>query len=160
MSRLGEGRAPTAPGDCILSPEVVQLPKAGEVCVEHSDSEGTNVKPIEELDFRETPLGELVLRRRRSPSVPDEPVYEVKLDDEMLMSSTVNASERALAQPRPRTKERRAVRCTRRGPGAGVHSRRGARVRLRPSAGGRRIPGPGDRLALEPARADGRRATG
>ncbi len=55
------------------------------------------MKSIEELDCRETPLGELVLRRRRSPSAPDEPVYEVKLDNEMLMSSTVNASERALA---------------------------------------------------------------
>ncbi|MBD3349148.1 MAG: spermidine synthase [Candidatus Eisenbacteria bacterium] len=43
-------------------------------------------------------MGELVLRRRRSSSVPDEPVYEVKLDDEMLMSSAVNASERALAR--------------------------------------------------------------
>lgn len=56
------------------------------------------MRSIEELDCRETPMGELVLRRRRSPSVPDEPVYEVKLDDEMLMSSSVNASERALAR--------------------------------------------------------------
>ncbi|MCD4690791.1 spermidine synthase [bacterium] len=56
------------------------------------------MKSIEELDHQPTPLGELVLRRRRSPSVPDEPVYEVKLDDEMLMSSAVNASERALAR--------------------------------------------------------------
>ena len=62
------------------------------------DDDGRAMKPIEELDYRETSLGELVLRRRRSPSVPDEPVYEVKLDDEMLMSSTVNASERALAR--------------------------------------------------------------
>lgn len=54
-------------------------------------------KYIEELDYQKTPIGELVLRRRRSPSVPDEPVYEVKIDDEMLMSSSVNASERALA---------------------------------------------------------------
>lgn len=53
---------------------------------------------FEELDYQMTPLGELVLRRRRSPSVPDEWVYEVKLGDEMLMSSTVNASERALAR--------------------------------------------------------------
>jgi len=56
------------------------------------------MRAIEELDFRKTPLGELVLRRRRSSSVPGEPVYEVKLDDEMLMSSAVNASERALAR--------------------------------------------------------------
>ncbi len=55
------------------------------------------MKTIEELDYQKTPLGELVLRRRLSPSVPDEPVYEVKLGDEMLMSSSVNVSEKALA---------------------------------------------------------------
>jgi len=53
---------------------------------------------LEELDYQKTPLGELVLRRRSSPAVPDEWVYEVTLDSEMLMSSTVNASERALAR--------------------------------------------------------------
>jgi spermidine synthase len=53
---------------------------------------------FEELDYQKTLLGELVLRRRRSPSVPDDWVYEVKLGEEMLMSSTVNASERALAR--------------------------------------------------------------
>ena len=53
---------------------------------------------FEELDSQKTPLGELVLRRRRSPAVPDELVYEVTLDSEMLMSSTVNASEQALAR--------------------------------------------------------------
>lgn len=52
---------------------------------------------FEELDYQMTPLGELVLRRRRSPSVPGEWVYEVKLGHEMLMSSSVNVSERALA---------------------------------------------------------------
>ena len=51
---------------------------------------------IEELDYQKTPLGELVLRRRQSPSVP-EWVYEVTLDHQMLMSSSVNASERELA---------------------------------------------------------------
>jgi spermidine synthase len=51
---------------------------------------------IEELDYQKTPLGELILRRRKSPSVK-ELVYEVKLNDEMLMSSSVNASEKALA---------------------------------------------------------------
>lgn len=53
---------------------------------------------IEELDYQQTPLGELVLRRRRSPSLQNELVYEVKLGDEMLMSSSVNESERALAR--------------------------------------------------------------
>jgi spermidine synthase len=53
---------------------------------------------FEELDFQKTPLGDLILRRRTSPSAPSEPVYEVKLDDEMLMSSLVNAGEKALAR--------------------------------------------------------------
>jgi hypothetical protein len=56
------------------------------------------VKALEELDYHQTPLGELILRRRLSPSAPGEPVYEVKLNDEMLMSSVVNASERAMAR--------------------------------------------------------------
>jgi len=51
---------------------------------------------FEELDYQKTPLGELVLRRRQSPSVL-ELVYEVTLDHEMLMSSSVHASEKALA---------------------------------------------------------------
>ena len=53
---------------------------------------------FEELDYQKTPLGELVLRRRRSPAAGDEWVYEVTLDGEMLMSSTVNVSEQALAR--------------------------------------------------------------
>ncbi|TPW17677.1 MAG: spermidine synthase [bacterium] len=52
---------------------------------------------FEELDYQETPLGELSLRRRRSPAVPGELVYEVKIGNDLLMSSTVNASERALS---------------------------------------------------------------
>lgn len=56
------------------------------------------ISGYEELDYQQTPLGELILRRRRSPSHPDEPVYEVKIDDQMLMSSVVNASERELAR--------------------------------------------------------------
>lgn len=53
---------------------------------------------FEELDYQKTAIGELVLRRRSSPALPDEIVYEVTIDGEMLMSSTVNASERALAR--------------------------------------------------------------
>lgn len=53
----------------------------------------------EELDRRDTAIGELVLRRRRVPGLTgDEPVYEIKRDDELLMSSLVNDSELALAQ--------------------------------------------------------------
>lgn len=53
---------------------------------------------FEELDFQRTPVGELCLRRRRSPAVPDRLVYEVRLDDGMLMSSAVTAGEEALAR--------------------------------------------------------------
>ncbi len=52
----------------------------------------------EELDYRQTPLGELILRRRRVLSMGGAPVYEVKLDDQFLMSSIVNDSEIALAR--------------------------------------------------------------
>ena len=52
---------------------------------------------FEELDYHETAIGEIVLRRRKSPAVKDDWVYEVTIDNEMLMSSTVNASEIALA---------------------------------------------------------------
>ncbi len=46
-----------------------------------------------------TAIGELVLRRRVIPGLgTDEPVYEIKRDDELLMSSLVNDSEIALAQ--------------------------------------------------------------
>ena len=52
----------------------------------------------EELDRRTTAIGELVLRRRRIPGLGNDPVYEIKRDDELLMSSLVNDSEIALAQ--------------------------------------------------------------
>ena len=50
-----------------------------------------------ELDYRPTPLGALVLRRRRELSL-DVDVYEIKLGDEYLMSSLFTASEEALAR--------------------------------------------------------------
>ena len=52
---------------------------------------------FEELDYRRTPLGELVLRRRTEPSLGVE-VYEVKLGDEFLMSSLFTEGEIALAR--------------------------------------------------------------
>jgi spermidine synthase len=51
---------------------------------------------FEELSYRETPFGELVLRRRTEVSLGVE-VYEVKLGDEFLMSSLFTGSEIALA---------------------------------------------------------------
>ncbi len=55
-------------------------------------------KPVrfDELDYQQTPLGELTLWRREAP-VSGDVVYEVRLAGEFLMSSRVNRSEIALA---------------------------------------------------------------
>ncbi|MEH1100284.1 spermidine synthase [Micromonospora sp. CPCC 205561] len=52
---------------------------------------------FEELAWRETPIGLISLRRRRDPSLGVE-VYEVKLDDEYLMSSLFPVAEIELAR--------------------------------------------------------------
>ena len=52
---------------------------------------------FEELDYCNTPIGELILRRRTEPRLCVE-VYEVKLGDEFLMSSLFTAGEIALAK--------------------------------------------------------------
>jgi spermidine synthase len=51
---------------------------------------------LEELDWRETPIGEISLRRRLDPQLKID-VYEVKLGDEFLMSSLFTVAEEALA---------------------------------------------------------------
>ena len=51
---------------------------------------------FEELDYRETPIGALSLRRRRELKLGID-VFEIKLGDEFLMSSLFTASEIALA---------------------------------------------------------------
>jgi spermidine synthase len=53
---------------------------------------------FEELDFRPTPLGDLILRRRRIPGLGELDVYEVKLGDDFLMSSLFHEAERQLAK--------------------------------------------------------------
>ncbi|MEM7027976.1 MAG: spermidine synthase [Chloroflexota bacterium] len=53
---------------------------------------------FEELDYRQTPLGELILRRRRVPALGDTDIFEVKLGEEFLMSSLFHAGEVALAE--------------------------------------------------------------
>jgi spermidine synthase len=53
-------------------------------------------RDFEELDYRETPLGELSLRRRRMLSLGVE-IYEVKLGGAFLMSSLFHDVEEALA---------------------------------------------------------------
>jgi spermidine synthase len=52
---------------------------------------------FQELDWRATPLGELVLRRRMDSTV-DKEVYEVKLDDDFLMSSLFTVAEVEMAR--------------------------------------------------------------
>ena len=52
---------------------------------------------IEELDYCECPLGEIILRRRKILSLDGEIVYDVILNDEFLMCSLFHAAEDALA---------------------------------------------------------------
>src|SRR5476651_405395 len=52
---------------------------------------------FEELDYQETPIGGLSLRRRRELTLGID-VFEIKLGDDFLMSSLFTASEIALAQ--------------------------------------------------------------
>jgi spermidine synthase len=52
---------------------------------------------FQELDWQETPIGELSLRRRVEPTLQID-VYEVKLGDEYLMSSLFTAAEIELAR--------------------------------------------------------------
>ncbi|MDA0821794.1 MAG: spermidine synthase [Proteobacteria bacterium] len=53
---------------------------------------------LEELDYQQTPIGELILRRRRFPILGELDVYEVILNDEFLMSSLYTAGEIALSK--------------------------------------------------------------
>ncbi len=53
---------------------------------------------FEELDFQSTPLGDLILRRRRIPRLGELDVYEVKLGNDFLMSSLFHEAERQLAK--------------------------------------------------------------
>ncbi|WP_022667189.1 spermidine synthase [Desulfospira joergensenii] len=52
----------------------------------------------EELDYRKTPLGDLMLRRRRSVQLQGSDIYEVKLGDHFLMSSLFHESEVQLSR--------------------------------------------------------------
>lgn len=52
---------------------------------------------FKELDDQDTPLGPINLRVRGSIALEGEDVYEVTLNGEFLMSSVINASEKALA---------------------------------------------------------------
>jgi spermidine synthase len=54
-------------------------------------------KSFEELDYCETPLGELILRRRKIPMLENQIVHEIILNGEFLMSSLFYVVEEALA---------------------------------------------------------------
>ncbi len=54
-------------------------------------------RDFEELDFQPTPMGDLVLQRRRVRMLDDREVFEVKLGDAYLMSSLFHEAEEALA---------------------------------------------------------------
>jgi len=55
-------------------------------------------KLFEELDFRETPLGDLILQKRKYLQLDGLDVYEVKLGDAFLMSSLFHEVEEALSR--------------------------------------------------------------
>jgi spermidine synthase len=52
---------------------------------------------FQELAWHQTPMGELVLRRRWDPAVRED-IYEIKLNDEFLMSSLFTVAEVELAR--------------------------------------------------------------
>ncbi len=53
---------------------------------------------FEELDYQKTPLGDISLRRRSEPRLNGKILYEVKLNDDFLMSSLFTEAEIQLAR--------------------------------------------------------------
>jgi len=53
---------------------------------------------FEELDYQKTPLGDISLRRRSEPRLDGRVLYEVKLDDDFLMSSLFTEAEIQLSR--------------------------------------------------------------
>ena len=57
------------------------------------------VRPqFEELDYQQTPLGEVILRRRRMQTLDDLEIYEIMLGSDFLMSSLFTVVEEALSK--------------------------------------------------------------
>lgn len=53
---------------------------------------------FEKLDYQEAPLGDISLRHRSEPRLDEEILYEVKLNDDFLMSSLFTEAEIRLAR--------------------------------------------------------------
>ncbi|MFB3079138.1 MAG: hypothetical protein ACE1Y4_14160, partial [Lysobacterales bacterium] len=53
---------------------------------------------FEELDYQQTPLGDISLRRRSEPRLGGKTLYEVRLGEEFLMSSLFTEAEVQLAR--------------------------------------------------------------
>ena len=53
---------------------------------------------FEEIDFQYTPIGEVILQRRRMPELRGLDVFEIKLNEEFLMSSLFTVGEVALSE--------------------------------------------------------------
>ena len=53
---------------------------------------------FEELDYQQTPLGDISLRRRSEPKLDGKILFEVKLNDEFLMSSLFTEAEIQLSR--------------------------------------------------------------
>lgn len=57
------------------------------------------MKPMfEQIDSQPTDIGEITLRRRRIPDLSPDDIYEIKLNDEFLMSSLFVRAEEALGE--------------------------------------------------------------
>ena len=109
-----------------------------------------------ELDYRETPMGVISLRRRRDPRSGAD-IFEVKLDDDFLMSSLYTVAEVEVARLALARLPGDDLDVLVGGLGPRLHGARRARRSARALAGRGRSPGRGDRVARE--RADsGRRA--
>ena len=52
---------------------------------------------FEEIDYQQTPLGEVILRRRTMQTLGDKEIYEIMLGSEFLMSSLFTVVEEALS---------------------------------------------------------------
>ena len=53
---------------------------------------------FEELDCQPSPIGDISLRRRSEPRLNNQIIFEVKLDDEFLMSSLFVEAEKQLSK--------------------------------------------------------------